>query len=105
MMYTWYHSCFVPNMSILESLFGKQQEGPHDEKRHSKRIMCAVVTELADTRGEKWSCKIVDMSESGLGIVTSARLMIGTTVDIFRPSVLAEVVWAGENKAGLRIVR
>jgi hypothetical protein len=92
-------------MSLLESLFGKQQEVSYSEKRHRKRIRCAVVTELADKRGETWSCKIVDMSESGLGILTSARLIMGTTVNLFRPSVEAEVVWAGENKAGLKIIR
>ena len=104
MMYSWHHICFVTNMSLLESLFGKQQQISFSEKRYRKRIRCAVVTGLADKRGEKWSCKIVDVSESGLGILTSARLVMGTTVNLFRPSVEAEVVWTGENKAGLRII-
>lgn len=92
-------------MSFLENFFRKRREVSYSEKRHYERIRCAVVTELADARGENWSCKIVDMSESGLGISTSARLMIGATVKIFRPSVMAEVVWAGEDKAGLRVIK
>jgi hypothetical protein len=67
--------------------------------------MCAVETELSDPRGGKWSCRIVDVSESGLGVLTSARLIIGTTVNVLRPRVEAEVIWAGDNKAGLKIIR
>jgi len=62
------------------------------------------VTEFADPRGNTWSCKIVDMTESGFGIATDARLSMGNTVDIIRPSVVARVVWVGDNKAGLRII-
>jgi len=92
-------------MGLMNKYFGNKQAVSYGEKRRRERVRCAVVSELADTRGDKWSCKIVDVSESGLGILTSAQLMMGTKVNIFRPSVEAEVVWAGENKAGLRIIR
>jgi hypothetical protein len=44
------------------------------------------------------------MSENGFGITTGADLRIGNTLTIVRPSVEAKVVWADENKAGLRII-
>ncbi len=68
-------------------------------------MSCAIATEFSDAVGNTWSCKIVDISENGLGITTSARLRMGHPVNIIRPAVAAEVVWAAENKAGLRIVR
>jgi len=42
------------------------------------------------------------MSENGFGITTGANLRIGNTLTIVRPCVEAKVVWADENKAGLR---
>ena len=92
--------------SILKrNIFRKRDVASYSEKRRRNRTMCALVTELTDTKGRTWSCRIVDMSESGLGILTSARLMMGTTVNILSPTVEAEVVWTMENKTGLRIIR
>jgi hypothetical protein len=93
------------NMGMWGSLFKKQQEDVYCEKRRRPRLRCAVVTEFADPGGNTWSCKIVDMSESGFGIATGARLTAGSMVNIIRPSVEAKVVWVGFNKAGLRIIR
>jgi len=93
------------HMGIWSIFFKKQQENASCEKRRLQRLRCAVVTEFADPRGTTWSCKIVDMSESGCGIDTNARLTIGKTVNIIRPSIEAKVVWVGDNKAGLRIIR
>ena len=92
-------------MGILGSLFKRQQSDTYYEKRRRPRLNCAIATEFTDAKGYVWSCKIVDMSESGFGITTSARLRMGNAVNITRPCVLTEVVWAAENKAGLRIVR
>jgi hypothetical protein len=63
------------------------------------------MTEFADPRGNTWSCKIVDMSETGFGVATGARLTAASTVNFIHPSVEAKVVWVGDNKAGLRIIR
>ena len=92
-------------MGILDGLFKKRQSDAYSEKRHRPRLSCAIATELTDPKGDVWSCKIVDMSESGFGITTGARLRMGHEVNIIRPSVEARVVWAADNKAGLRIVR
>ena len=92
-------------MGVWDRFFKKPQEDTYCEKRRRPRLDCAVVTEFADPRGNTWSCKIVDMSESGFGIATSARLSMGNTVNIIRPAVEAKVVWVGDNKAGLRIIR
>ncbi|HMK56822.1 MAG TPA: PilZ domain-containing protein [Dissulfurispiraceae bacterium] len=75
------------------------------EKRCRPRIKCAVVTELTDTRGSAWSCKIVDFSENGLCVATGASLTTGSLVSISRPAIEAKVVWSADNKAGLRIIR
>ena len=92
--------------SILKrNIFSKRDVASYNEKRRRNRTMCSLVTEFTDTKGGTWSCRIVDMSESGLGILTSARLMMGTTVNILSPTVEAEVVWTMENKTGLRIIR
>jgi hypothetical protein len=92
-------------MGIFGSLFKKPQSDSYYEKRRRPRLSCAIATEMSDERGNTWSCKIVDMSESGFGIITSARLRMGNLVNISRPTVSTEVVWAAENKIGLRIVR
>jgi hypothetical protein len=92
-------------MGIFKSLFKRQQSNTYYEKRHRPRLNCVIPTEFTDVTGNTWSCNIVDMSESGFGITTSAKLRMGNTVNITRPSVLTKVVWAGDNKAGLRIVR
>jgi hypothetical protein len=92
-------------MGIWGSLSNKRKEDAYSEKRRRPRLRCTVITEFADPRGNTWSCKIVDMSESGFGIATGARLARGSTVNIIRPSVEAKVVWVEDNKAGLRIVR
>jgi hypothetical protein len=83
----------------------EQQANSPCEKRHRSRRRCAVVTEFTDPEGNTWSCEIVDMSESGLSVVTSVQLARGNTVTITRPSVEAKVVWVEDNKAGLSIIR
>ena len=93
------------NMGIWGSLFKKRQQDAYCEKRRQPRLKCAVVTEFADPKGNTWSCKIVDMSESGFGIATGARLTTGSVVNCIQPSVEAKVVWVGDNNAGLRIIR
>jgi hypothetical protein len=92
-------------MGMWGSFFKKQQKDIYPEKRHRPRLKCAVTTEFTDPKGNVWSCQIVDMSESGLKVSTSAQLATGNTVNIIRPSAEAKVVWIEDDKAGLRIVR
>jgi len=92
-------------MAIWGKFFKKHEEEALSEKRRRPRLVCAVVTEFADPAGKTWSCKIVDMSENGLGLATSAHLTKGSTVNIIRPSIEAKVVWVGDEKAGLSIIR
>jgi hypothetical protein len=91
-------------MGLLQNIFGKRTEDSYYEKRRRPRLDCSVSTEFTDDRGKTWSCKIVNMSESGLGITTGAHLRMGNTLNIIRPSVEAKVVWSDSNKAGLRII-
>lgn len=92
-------------MGIFGNLFKKETEASFREMRVRPRLYCAIPTEFIDARGNTWSCKIVDMSESGFGIRTCAQLKMGNSVNIIRPCVEAEVVWARNNRAGLRIVK
>jgi len=92
-------------MAMWSRFFKKQQANSPCEKRHRPRRRCAVATEFTDPEGNTWSCEIVDMSESGLSVVTSVQLDTGNTVNIIRPSVEAKVVWVEGNKSGLSIIR
>jgi hypothetical protein len=92
-------------MGLLKSIFKKKEEAVCYEKRLKPRHACAIPTELIDSVGKLWSCKIVDMSESGFGIITPASLKKGGSLSIVKPSIIAEVVWARENKAGLRAIK
>jgi hypothetical protein len=93
------------DMGFLASLFKKREEAIIAEKRRRPRHLCAIPTELIDSAGKLWSCKIVDMSENGFGIITPASLKRGSALSIVKPSILAEVVWARENRAGLKAIK
>ena len=91
-------------MGLFRSIFKKRTEDSYYEKRRRPRLECSLSTEFTDAKGNSWSCRIVDMSENGFRITTGADLRIGNTLTIVRPSVEAKVVWADENKVGLRII-
>jgi len=74
------------------------------ELRYMDRLRCSVETEISVPWGDKWSCKIIDMSERGLGVVTPVRLRKGDMVIISDPVTRARVVWCLNNRAGLRII-
>ena len=92
-------------MGIFASIFKKQTVDAQYEKRLRPRHACAIPTELIDAAGKTWSCRIVDMSESGFGIVSNASLKRCSIMNIVKPSIVAEVVWTHANKAGLRAVK
>jgi len=64
-------------------------------------MKCDYTTECSDAFGRRWTCKIVDLSERGLGIISSAKLRKGETLTIADPGTKARVVWVDENRAGL----
>jgi hypothetical protein len=93
---------------IIMGFFGdlfKKQNGSYYEKRNRPRLSCAIPTEMMDPKGKLWGCKIVDMSENGFGIITTASLKLGSTLNILKPSIQTQVVWIKDNRAGLRAVR
>jgi hypothetical protein len=92
-------------MGFLTSLFSKKEDLSYYEKRLKARHACTIPTELIDSAGKLWSCKIVDMSETGFGILTPASLKRGSSLSIVKPTIMAEVVWARENRAGLRAIK
>lgn len=73
------------------------------EERSWPRLKCNYFTECNDSLGNRWACKIVDISFRGLGVRMSAALLKGDTVSIADPRTRAIVVWVAEGRAGLRI--
>ncbi|MGO9953862.1 MAG: PilZ domain-containing protein [Dissulfurispiraceae bacterium] len=73
------------------------------EARSWSRLKCNLETEISVPWGDRWDCKIVDMSERGFGIITSAKLRKGDVVDVGTPKAKAKVVWARDNRVGLRV--
>lgn len=73
------------------------------EARSRSRLKCDVATEISVPWGDRWDCKIVDMSERGFGIVTSAKLRKGDIVDVESPTAKAKVIWIRDSRVGLRV--
>ncbi len=73
------------------------------EARSIPRFKCNVAAEISVSWGERWSCKIIDMSERGFGITTDVRLRKGDKVHISDPGVEASVVWIRNNRVGLKV--
>lgn len=90
-------------MRFFESEVNQRWDDSYDEERFWPRFKCKVSTQLSDDAGARWDCDIIDVSESGFCIITSARLKRGKTVSIAEPTVKAGVVWVRNNKAGLMI--
>jgi hypothetical protein len=74
-----------------------------NEGRSCPRLRCKYITECWDDDGNRWACKIVDISERGLGIVISATLHIGNILNITDPKTRARVVWIDKGRIGLRV--
>ena len=90
-------------MRFFESGISQRWDDTYDEERFWPRFKCKVITQLSDDSGAMWDCDIIDVSESGVRIITSARLKRGRTVSITEPMMKAGVVWVRDNKAGLMI--
>jgi hypothetical protein len=73
------------------------------ENRILQRFNCNFDSYCFSTE-ERWACRIVDLSERGIGIVTTSTLKEGTVVKFTDPETKALVIWSGENKAGLKII-
>jgi hypothetical protein len=55
-------------------------------------------TECLDDFGNKWACKIVDISERGLGSIMRAAFCRGDIVYIADPKTKARVVWVEKKQ-------
>jgi hypothetical protein len=73
------------------------------EGRIWPRLECDFLAECS-AFGVKWVCKIVDISQRGMGIVSTANLHKGDRVDISDPSTKAQVVWVEDERAGLKVL-
>ncbi|MGO9378764.1 MAG: PilZ domain-containing protein [Dissulfurispiraceae bacterium] len=70
------------------------------EQRIYPRLKCNYVTECSDNIGNQWACKIVDISERGLGAIMSASLRRGEIINITEPKTKAMVVWVEKGRKG-----
>ena len=73
------------------------------ENRMWPRLKCDIDTYCA-AFPDQWSCKIVDLSERGMGIVSSTKLFKGAMVNVMDPRAKAKVIWMKDNRAGLKII-
>lgn len=73
------------------------------EGRMWPRLKCDFTSDCS-AFGDRWSCTVVDLSERGLGMVSAAKLHKGDIVHLADPRTKAQVVWAEERRAGLRIL-
>jgi hypothetical protein len=87
---------------MVATLEKKSRLFPVAEDRVWPRLQCDLVTECI-AFGRRWPCKIVDLSERGFGIISGVKLRIGDTVNIADPSAKAQVVWAENGRAGLKV--
>ena len=87
-------------MATVES---KSKFNAEAEARSRSRLKCDLATGISVPWGDKWDCKIVDMSERGFGIITSARLRKGDIVNVESLKTNAKVIWMRDNRAGLRV--
>ena len=73
------------------------------EERSCPRVKCNYETNCWDDYENRWTCRIVDMSERGLGIIMSASLRGGDIINITDPRTKAKVVWVEKSRIGLRV--
>ena len=73
------------------------------ESRLWRRYKCNVES-CCFSRAQRWSCKIVDLSERGIGITLTTTIKKGTIVNFTDPLTRAVVVWSADNRAGLKII-
>jgi hypothetical protein len=72
------------------------------ENRRWFRTKCDIETRCDSVR-EQWPCKVVDVSQDGLGIVSTRKLSAGEVISLHEPRAIAEVVWSEGGRAGLKI--
>ncbi len=73
------------------------------ESRLWPRLKCNYTTECVNNNGNRWACKVVDLSQRGVGIVSSAKIQEGDTINIADPRTKAIVVWVEKGRAGLKV--
>jgi len=72
------------------------------ENRMWPRIKCDIDTHCV-AFPHQWPCKIIDLSERGMGIVSTMKLYKGALINIIDPRTKARVVWLRDNRIGLKI--
>jgi hypothetical protein len=73
------------------------------ENRMWSRLKCDYVSDYA-AFGGRWYCQVVNLSQRGLGIVSSSKLNKGDVVNFTEPRTKAQVVWVEDSRAGLKIL-
>jgi hypothetical protein len=80
-----------------------KSQSSFSENRTWQRLQCNINT-VCYTLKDRWACRIVDLSERGIGIVIASSIQEGTVVNFNNPETRAQVIWSEDNKAGLKVV-
>ncbi len=70
------------------------------ERRKWPRLQCDLNVDCL-AYGNRWSCEIIDLSDRGMGIISTVKLNEGDIVYIEDPNARAQVLWVAESRAGL----
>jgi hypothetical protein len=73
------------------------------ENRMWQRLRCNIES-CCFSLENRWACRIVDLSERGIGIVIASSMKAGTVVNFTDPETRAQVIWSEDNKAGLKVL-
>ena len=87
---------------MTTTLEKKFRQFPKAEDRAWPRLNCEIDTEFI-VSGKRWPCMIIDLGESGFGIISSLQLHKGAILGIADPSAKARVIWAENGRAGLKV--
>lgn len=93
----------VSGMGTIEKAMEHVALEENRENRVWARLKCDITTDCYAFR-DRWACKIIDLSERGLGIVSAAMLQKGAIVNFNDPRAKAQVVWVNGKRAGLKII-
>lgn len=91
---------------MFKDLFQKILSGPLGTgRRRQLRFPYEAVTLFNNEEQRTFSCRIINISKCGACILTDAPIKVGWVIRLHSPSLMAEVVWVKDSKAGLLFVK
>jgi len=87
----------------MKSTAARAKQVEIQEKRIWPRVNCDIDTECSSVL-YKFPCRIIDISQYGLGVIVQGNLLIDDLLDFRDPLVMTKVIWSNGNRAGLKII-